>query len=120
MIKGIQVVGILVSLFLLAQAVLNYRRGNYSWRRAVFFSGLWVLVAFLFVYPGSVQFVMPILTTQDMIASVLVVGMIVVFALISELYQQVGRVERKLAELVQNLAIRDYLSGESGGEGKDV
>jgi len=117
--KGIQVVGILVSLYLLAQTFLNYRRGNYSSKRALFFFALWGLVAFLFVYPSSVQFVLPILTTQDMIMSVLVVGLVITFVLISELYQQIGRIEKRITELVQNLAIRDYLSEFSDRKDED-
>lgn len=64
---------------------------------------------FLFVYPPIVQLVLPLLTTQDMVMSVLVVGLVVVFALISELYRQVGKLERRLSQLVQNVAIHDYL-----------
>ena len=116
MMKGIQILGILVGLYLLGQTVLNYRKGNYGLRRALAFSTLWIIVTFLFAHTHIALLALPILTTQDMVMSVLVVGIMVVFVLISNLYQQVGKIERRLTELVQNLAIHDYLKRASGGE----
>lgn len=109
MIKGIQVVGVLVGLYLIVQTVLYYRRGNYGVRRAGFLLVLWSLVSVLFVYPPLASLVLPILATQDMVVSVLVVGLVVAFVLISQVYQQAARIERKLTELVQNIAIHDYV-----------
>lgn len=70
---------------------------------------LWMLVALLFVYPSILELALPVLTTQDVITSALVVGLAVTFVLIAESYQQIGKVERRLRELVQNLAIHEYI-----------
>jgi hypothetical protein len=48
-----------------------------------------------------------------------VVGLIVVFVLVFHAYQQVGKVERKLTELVQNLAISEYVKEVSNPRKED-
>lgn len=119
MIKGIQVVGILVSMFLLIQTLLNYKKGNYSSQKTFFLSLLWILIFLLFIYPPFVLFVLPILMTKDVISSVLVVGLVVIFFIISNIYQQVGKLDKRLSELVQNLAIHDYLNEIISEENED-
>ena len=115
MIKGIQILGMLVGLYLVAQTLLNFRRGNYGVRRTVFLMVLWSVMVVLFFNPSLAGLALPILTTQDVIMSVLVMGVLVAFVLITQLYQQMARVERRLTELVQNLAIHDYIK-EAGAK----
>ena len=115
--KNIQLVGIAVGFYLLLQTFLNYRRGNYSLRRTLFFSGLWALLEVLFIYPPLAELALPFLSTEYMIQTVLVIGVVVTFVLISQVYQQIGRLENRVEKLVQNLAIGDYL--EKVSEDKD-
>jgi len=68
-----------------------------------------MLVLLLFIYPPLAQFALPVLTTKDVIMTVLVVGLMVTYILMSELYQQMGKMEKRLAEVVQNYSIQDYL-----------
>lgn len=107
--KGIQVIGILVILYLIVQTLSQYKKGNYGLKRTCFWLALWVLIVVLFAFPPLVELALPIFAMQDMVLTTLVVGLIAVFVLVYHAYQQVARVERKLTELVQNLAIRDYV-----------
>jgi len=109
MIKGIQILGMLVGLYLVAQTLLNFRRGNYGVRRTVFWVALWSVMMMLFFNPSLAGLALPILTTQDVIISVLVTAVLMAFVLITQLYQQIADVERRVTELVQNLAIHDYI-----------
>ena len=109
MIRGIQVIGILVGLYLIAQTILNFRRGNYDARRAAFWLILWTLMVALFFNPSLMALAMPILTTRDTIMSLLVMGLTGTFVLIAQIYQKMAGLDRKLTRLVQNLAIHDYL-----------
>jgi len=104
MIKGIQILGLLVGLYLVAQTLLNFRRGNYGIRRTVFWVVLWSVMMGLFFNPSLAGLALPILTTQDVIISVLVTAVLMAFVLITQLYQEMADVERRLTELVQNLA----------------
>lgn len=109
MIKGIQVLGILVSIYLMAKTVVQYKKRNYSPKRTAFWLSLWVVMAILFAFPSLTLLALPILTTQDAMLTVVVVGLMVTFILIYQTYQQVTSLERKLTELVQNIAIDNHL-----------
>lgn len=115
MIKGIQILGMLVGLYLVAQTLLNFRRGNYGVRRTVFWVVLWSVMVALFFNPSLAGLALPLLTTQDVIMSVLVMSVLAAFVFITHLYQQMARVERAMTELVQNLAIHDYMK-EAGAK----
>ena len=113
MIKGIQIIGILVGLYLIAQTLINYKQGNYGPRKTIFWIALWSTMAALFLKTDIMRFLLPILTTEDAIMSVLVMGVLTSLILISQQYQQAARIERRLTELIQNLAIRDYIEETS-------
>jgi hypothetical protein len=109
MVKGIQVLGVLVSLYLIGQTLMQYRKKNYRARRAAFWLSLWILIGVLFAFPSLTILVLPILTTQDAMMTTWVIGLIVGYVLIYQIYQRVVMVERKFTELVQNIAIHNYL-----------
>ena len=108
MIKGIQVLGMLVGIYLLFQTLYNYRTGNYGKFRMFFFIILWSTMIVLFLNPMLFTLALPFLTTQDMLMSVIVIGLLVSFLLISHLSYQISTIEKKLTDLVQNIAITNY------------
>ena len=110
MIKGIQVLGMLVSVYLIIQTVLQYRRGNHGIKRTAFWLNLWALMAILFAFPSLTILALPILTMQDAMLAILVVGLIAAYVLVYQMYQQTEKTERKLAELAQNIAIHNYVN----------
>lgn len=101
--------GILVSVYLMAQTVAQYRRGNYRVKRTALWLSLWTLMAILFVFPSLAVLALPILTMQDAMLSIMVVGLIVAYVLMYQMYQQTARTEQKLTELAQNMAIHNYV-----------
>lgn len=108
MIKGIQIIGILVGSYLIGQTILNFKRGNLNVNRAIFWLFLWSSMIVLFFNPSTMRLAMPILSTQDMIMSVLVLSLTGVFFLIAQLYQKMINFERRFTKLVQGLAIHEY------------
>lgn len=112
MIKGIQVLGILVSAYLIAQTILQYRKGNNGVKRTAFWLSLWSVMAILFAFPSLTVLILPILTMKDAMLSVVVVGLTVAYVLVYQMYQQTARTERRLTELAQNMAIHDYIKEE--------
>lgn len=114
MIRGIQILGVLVGAYLILQTLIQWKKGNYGVKKTVLWLSLWVSVAILFAFPALTTFILPILTMEDAIRMVLVVGLVVAYALVYETYQQATRTERKLAELVQKIAIHDYFKKARG------
>lgn len=114
MIKGIQILGILVSVYLILQTVLEYKKGNHGARRTIIWMGLWILIATLFAFPSLTLLALPILTMQDAMLSTVVIGLVIAYILMFQTYQHLSETERKLTKLVQNIAIHDYLEKATG------
>ena len=110
MIKGIQIIGIIVGLYLVFQTLSNYKRGNYGMRRTTIQVFIWSSMIILFLNPSLALLILPILTTQDMIMSVTIIGLLLSFLLITYLSQQISELNRKITDLVQNLALNDYIN----------
>ena len=108
MIKGIQVLGMLVSVYLIIQTVVQYRRGNYGVKRTAFWLSLWMLMGILFAFPSLTILVLPIFTMGDAMLMVVVIGLIIAYVLVYQMYQQAVKTERKLTEIAQNIAIHNY------------
>lgn len=110
MIKGIQIIGLLVGLYLLARTLVDYRRGNYGVKKTVFWLALWASITVLFVHPSLAQLALPVLKTEDVIMSVLVLGLVTAFVIIFEVHRQVAKISAKFTKLVQNIAVHDYIN----------
>lgn len=110
MIKGIQIVGMVVGLYLIAQTYRNYKNGSNNVQRTILWLLLWSAMIILFSNPSLMEFALPILTTQDTIMSILVLGILLSFVLIVQLWQYTYRIEKRIITLTQNLAITDYVN----------
>ena len=109
MIKGIQALGLLVSAYLIAQTLVQYRRGNNRVKRTVFWLSLWFVMAILFAFPSLTVLALPILTMKDAMLAIVVVGLLLAYILVYQMYQQTIRTERRLTALAQNVALHDYI-----------
>ena len=70
---------------------------------------IWVAMILLFFNPTWAAIALPFLSTQDIIKSVTVVGLLIGYLLITNLMQQVSELNKKTTILVQNSAIRNYV-----------
>ena len=112
MIKGIQILGILTGLYLLTSTIHAYRRGEASLRKTIFWGLVWASMTALFYNTRLVNLFMPILTTQDAIMTVLVMGILTSFLYINQVNRQLAHLDRKFTELAQNLALENYMKQE--------
>ena len=108
MVKGIQIIGIIVGVYLIFQTYSNYKKGNLRLRKASVHFVMWVAMIALFSNPSFAQYILPIFTTQDMIMTVQVTSILVLFIMITNIQQQLSENKRVLSHLVQNLALDDY------------
>jgi len=119
MIKGIQALGLLVSAYLIAQTLVQYRRGNNRVKRTVFWLSLWFVMAILFAFPSLTVLALPILTMKDAMLAIVVVGLLLAYILVYQMYQQTIRTERRLTALAQNVAIHDYIKEQPNNPKED-
>ena len=109
MIKGIQLVGILVASYLLFSTYNNYRKRQIGIKKTALWGAIWLLMALIFYDTNLMNIIMPILTTQDGIQTVMVMGILTSFIFINQVYVKVIELDKKMTGLTQNLAINDYL-----------
>jgi len=109
MIKGIQIAGIFVGLYLIGQTLLSLKRGKYGIKRSFFWVLLWSFMILLFLNPSLVLLIHPILTMQNIVMSISIMSILLIFIFIAHLYQQIADIEKKVTVLVQNLAIHNYI-----------
>jgi hypothetical protein len=110
LLKGIQIIGVLVGLYLVLTTLLNYKRKNYGIRQTVFFLIIWSGLTILFLNTSIMTLLLPLLSTQDMIMSVLVLGELILFLFLANQNQQISKLEKKITLLVQNGALNNYYS----------
>jgi hypothetical protein len=119
MIKGIQALGLLVSAYLIAQTILQYKSGNNGVKRTVFWLSLWSVMAILFAFPSLTVLALPILTMKDAMLAIVVVGLLLAYILVYQMYQQTMRTERRLTALAQNVALHDYIKEKANNPEED-
>ena len=112
MVKGIQILGILTGLYLIASTIYAYRRGESSLRKTIFWGLVWASMTALFYNTKLVSVIMPVLTTQDAIMTVLVLGILTSFLYINQVNRQIAHLDSKFTELAQNLALENYMKQE--------
>jgi hypothetical protein len=115
-VKGIQIIGVSVGIYLILQVYINYKKNNYSTRRTVFMLSIWGILIVLFLNPSIMIYALPILSTEDFIMSVLVLSFLFIFLMLNDINNRIMENEKKVTELVQKLAIEDYFKNIPEGE----
>jgi hypothetical protein len=108
MFKGIQLVGMLIGLYLFWSTYINYKKEKVGIQKTVFWASIWLMMSILFVNTNLMSLFLPILTTQDGIQTVIVLGILTSFVFINQVYQKVIDLDNKITILSQNLALNDY------------
>lgn len=108
MIKGIQVLGIAIGLYLVVTTLLEYRNGRATVKRTIVFTGLWSMMILLFINTRLVYIFMPLLSTESNVLTALVVGVLILFVLYLDIYKQLSSIEKNINLLIQDLALKKY------------
>jgi hypothetical protein len=74
---------------------------------------MWAIMGILFFNTSLVDLILPILSTEDIIITVLVMGVLVLFILFDYTFQQVSSLENRLNILMQNMDIENYFDKEN-------
>lgn len=111
--------GIIVGLYLLVNTIIEHRQHFITTKKAVILSAAWTVMTLLFYNTRLVEFLLPILSTEDAVITVLVLGLLSSFVLNIHTFKQVNRMEYKLTRLVQNLAVNDYIEQARNSSEKD-
>ncbi len=105
MVLGIQIVGVLFSLFMLYYTFLQFKRKDFTVKEFVFWFVLWILFIVFAVFPNLLN---PILVSFDIGRKMdffTIVGFFFLFGVTTYIYTIVREIQNKMEEVVSKLAV---------------
>lgn len=113
MIRGIQIVGLLVALVAIAFVVLAKKKGRMNSRFFLFWMGFWVIFIILDIYPSVVGYVSPILDLESNMFILTAGAVLTLFVLVFILYSYLSDLNQKVTKLVREQAMLDLRVGRT-------
>lgn len=104
-IRGIQIVGLLVALAAVTFVVFARKKGRINGRSFLFWVLFWGIFTVLDLYPSVVAFVAPALALESNMYILTAGSVLTLFVLVSVLYSFLADLNQRLAKLVREHAI---------------
>lgn len=103
----------LISIFFITRTLLQYRSKRRTFRGLVIWGGFWVSLAIFALVPNEIsQSLAQILGIKDNVNAIIFIGLGVLFFLVFSLSSTVDRLERKITDLVREIAKENPQKGE--------
>lgn len=116
MLAGIQLLGILFGIVMIYFSYLYFKRGNYSKKSFILWTGTWLGVIVIFAIPQLIYSVMKLLAIQRTADFFSAVAIIFLTSIVFYLYTVVKQTERKMEDLVRTVAIEKASEPKKNGE----
>jgi|WetSurMetagenome_2_1015567.scaffolds.fasta_scaffold626621_2 hypothetical protein len=113
MLAGIQLLGIIFSLFMIYLAYVYYKRKNYGLRSFVIWLCVWLAALFLVSLPKTVYGVMQLLQIERTADFIVIMGFAFFSVIIFYIYTTVKKNNYKIEQLVRQLAINEQEQKET-------
>lgn len=107
MIRGIQIVGLLVALAAIGSVVLAKKKGRMNSRFFLFWMGFWAIFVIFDIYPSVVGYVSPILDLGSNMFILTAGAVLTLFVLVFILYCFLSDLSQKVTKLVREQAMVD-------------
>lgn len=109
MIIGLQLVALIFSLFMIYEALLNYKKGNISRIELYIWEGIWAFTLLVIVFPERLQGFAKLYFARTF--DMMVAGaFIVVLYMVTRAYLSTKKTEKKIEGIVRSLALKDVKS----------
>ena len=110
--EALQIIGVIISGFLLTKAIRDYKKSKLGKGSFVFWVVIWGFALFSFVVPRIPQAIFGLLERGDVFVIALILATIVLFVLVYIMFGQIFSVNRQLKLLVQKLALDERFKVE--------
>ncbi len=106
MILGLQITGILFSLFMIYFSLLHYKKGQLNGVEISSWIIVWLAVILIVIFPEIVRtFAMSFSVSR--VLDILIAGaFIVIFVMVGSIYVRVNGLEKRIEDLVRKLALK--------------
>lgn len=106
MILGIQLLGVLFALFMIYINFLHYKRKEFTVKEYFFWIITWVVFMIVSVFPGILNPIVESLNLARTMDLLIISGFLFLIAAIFYTYTVVRRTQKKLEDLVRNIAMK--------------
>lgn len=107
MILGLQITGILFSLFMIYFALLHYKKGQLNGMEISSWIVIWSLVILIVIFPEVVRVYASTIAISRVLDLLIGGAFVVIFIMVSSAYVKVNKVEKRMEELVRKLALKN-------------
>jgi len=107
MILGLQITGILFSLFMIYFALLHYKKGQLNGMEISSWIVIWVAVILVVIFPEIVRVYAASFAISRLLDLLIGGAFIVIFVMVATSYVRVRRLEKRIEDLVRKLALKN-------------
>lgn len=114
MIMGLQLIGILFGVVMLYLSYVYYKKNTYTQRSFVLWGAIWAVVIVVFAVPQITYGLLSFLKIDRTADFLTAVGLVFLTTLVFYMYSVVKQTQRKMEQLVRELAIREVKKTKEG------
>lgn len=107
MILGLQITGILFSLFMIYFALLHYKKGQLNGMEISSWITIWTIVILIVIFPEVVRVYAESFAISRVLDLLIGGAFVVIFIMVSSAYVKVNKLEKRMEELVRKLALKN-------------
>lgn len=107
MILGLQITGILFSLFMVYFALLHYKKGQLNGIEISSWIIIWATVILIVIFPEVVRVYSQSFAVSRVLDLLIGGAFVVVFIMVGSAYVRVNKLEKRLEELVRKLSLKE-------------
>lgn len=113
MIRGIQIIGIIIDLVAIAFVLYARKKGRLNSRFFLFWMSFWIIFLGLNIYPSIVGYTSPILNLESNMYILTAGAVLTLFVLVFIFYSYLSDLNQKITKLVRQQAMLDLKVGRT-------
>lgn len=114
MILGLQLIALIFALIMIYFAYLHYRKGTINGLEILFWLIIWSGAIFIVLFPNIVKTFSETIAISRAFDLAVIGGFILVITIVVSSYMRTKNLEKKLEELVREVAIKELKSDKKG------
>lgn len=107
MIIGLQITGILFSLFMIYLALLHYKKGQLNGIEISSWIVIWIAVILIVIFPEVVRVYAESFAVSRVLDLLIGGAFVVIFIMVGSAYVRVNKLEKRIEDLIRRLALKE-------------
>lgn len=103
---GLQIIGILFSLFMVYFALIHYKKGHLNGIEIISWILIWTVVILIVIFPQVIRVYAETFAISRLLDLLIGGAFVVIFIMVGSAYIRVSKLEKKLEDLVRKIALK--------------